>query len=109
MEILQNSNAVWEHKKLDPPHVNTMKKAELTSSDGKHAYTFNLCQTLHCGFVIHVFPFIIHRHITKGTDTRFAGNNADTDHVHVGTNAAKFCGRRRDRTAQYTVHGRRST
>lgn len=54
MEILQNSNAVWEHKKIDPPHVNTMKKAEVTSSDGK--VLFKRKYTKHYTFIYIYFP-----------------------------------------------------
>lgn len=41
----------------------------------------------------------------QGPYSSDAGRHADSNHVHVGTNTAELYGRRRNRTAQYSVYG----
>lgn len=33
-EVWKSLNCVWKPNEVDPPHVNLMKKAEITSQDG---------------------------------------------------------------------------
>ena len=87
-EVWKSLNCVWKPNEIDPPHVNLMKKAEITCADGNDQSNFqkhnkNLTnQTSH------------QRYKTTDSDSTHTGSYTDSDHVYVGTDPAKFYGRR---------------